>query len=113
MTPCPLAPRHARYPSPHRCAHRHTYISANGGGGWALIQLVMGSAPEGVWTVVQWGDGHGRWYDVEGWRGTLDEVQYQTWWVAPADFGDAPFPVVPSFLLEPAFWGYRCSESSP
>ena len=60
-------------------------------GDGALIQLVVGSAPEGVWTVVQWGDGHGRWYDVEGWRGTLDEVQHKTWWVAPADFGDAPF----------------------
>jgi hypothetical protein len=60
----------------------------------ALIQLVVGSPPQPVeklWTVVQWGDGHGRWHDVQGWRGTLDDVHIKTWWVAPADFGDTPF----------------------
>ena len=60
----------------------------------ALIQLVVSSPPRAVqkvWTVVQWGDGHGRWYDVEGWRGTLDDMRVKTWWVAPANFGSSPF----------------------
>jgi hypothetical protein len=81
-TPVPVVPTPTIVPQP---------TAVNEG---ALIQLVVGRPfppVEKLWTVVQWGDGHGRWYDVDGWRGTLDDVQLKTWWVAPADFGDAPF----------------------
>jgi hypothetical protein len=48
-----------------------------------------------MWTVVQWQDDEGRWHDVEGWQGTLDELQdgegKKTWWVAKADLGKGPF----------------------
>ncbi len=48
-----------------------------------------------VWTVVQWQDDKGAWRDVEGWQGTLDEVQEgegkKVWWVAKADLGTGPF----------------------
>jgi len=48
-----------------------------------------------LWTLVQWQDDKGAWYDVEGWQGTLDEVQdgagRKTWWVAKSDKGKGPF----------------------
>ena len=37
----------------------------------------------------------GGWHDVEGWRGTLDEVSNgvgkKVWWVARANFDTGPF----------------------
>ena len=48
-----------------------------------------------LWTVVQWQDDRDGWHDVEGWRGTLDEVEdnegKKMWWVAKDGFGDGPF----------------------
>jgi hypothetical protein len=48
-----------------------------------------------LWTVVQWQDGEGVWHDVEGWRGTLDEVAggvgRKVWWVAGPHLGKGPF----------------------
>jgi hypothetical protein len=53
-----------------------------------------------VWTVLQWQDEKGRWHDVEGWRGELEEVEIDTagqavglrsWWVADEDLGTGPF----------------------
>ena len=48
-----------------------------------------------LWTVVQWRDDRGYWHNVEGWQGTLDEVQdgvgEKVWWVAEADLGKGPF----------------------
>jgi uncharacterized repeat protein (TIGR01451 family) len=48
-----------------------------------------------LWTVVQWQDDRDSWHDVEGWRGTLDEVEgdegKKTWWVAKNGFGDGSF----------------------
>jgi hypothetical protein len=48
-----------------------------------------------LWTAVQWQDSAGRWHDVEGWRGNLDElansVGKKVWWVAEKDFGTGPF----------------------
>jgi hypothetical protein len=53
-----------------------------------------------LWTVVQWQDPMGTWHDVEGWRGTLDEVKssedgavtgYKTWWVGGEHMGEGPF----------------------
>jgi hypothetical protein len=53
-----------------------------------------------LWTTVQWLDEWGRWRDVEGWQGSLDEivtetdgtvVGHKTWWVARDDLGKGPF----------------------
>jgi len=59
------------------------------------IQLIVSPARAGLWTVVQWQDTFGNWHDVEGWRGTLDDVVgsqgEQVWWVAQADRGAGPF----------------------
>ena len=48
-----------------------------------------------LWTQVQWQDALGAWHDVEGWQGTLDEVQdgtgKKTWWVTGSDEGKGPF----------------------
>ncbi|MCP4542915.1 MAG: hypothetical protein GY832_37830 [Chloroflexi bacterium] len=48
-----------------------------------------------LWTVVQWQDNRGIWHSVEGWQGTLNEVQgavgKKEWWVAGADLGKGPF----------------------
>jgi len=47
-----------------------------------------------LWTVVQW-QRQGVWYDVTGWRGTLDKVVDGTgqkeWWVGHNDLGRGPF----------------------
>ena len=52
-----------------------------------------------LWTVVQWQDASGNWHDVEGWRGTFDDVVIENgaviaqkvWWVAQVDLGKGPF----------------------
>jgi hypothetical protein len=48
-----------------------------------------------LWTVVQWQDTSGNWHDVEGWKGTLDEMVNgegrKVWWVFRADLGKGPF----------------------
>ena len=50
---------------------------------------------QGSWTVVQWQATEGDWRDVEGWRGTPDEiiggVGKETWWVSEDGFGRGPF----------------------
>ena len=50
---------------------------------------------QGLWTIVQWQAAEGDWRDVEGWRGTLDEITNgegkKTWWVAEEGFGRGPF----------------------
>ena len=62
----------------------------------ALIKLnVQPVTQPALWTVVQWQDRLGGWHDVEGWRGTLDEVSSgvgkKVWWVARANFDTGPF----------------------
>jgi hypothetical protein len=53
-----------------------------------------------LWTVVQWQDDRGKWINVEGWQGRLDDVAagedsgvlgYKKWWVAAGDSGKGPF----------------------
>lgn len=55
------------------------------------IRLQMPETNLGLWTVVQWQDQVGKWHDVEGWRGNLDDGFQKTWWVHPANFGQGPF----------------------
>jgi hypothetical protein len=63
----------------------------DGGPIGAYIELHVPDAPAGAWTVVQWQNELDDWYDVEGWRGTLDEQGRRRWWVAKKDFGTGPF----------------------
>ena len=50
---------------------------------------------ESVHTLVQWQDGLGSWHNIDGWRGTLDEIYAdggrKTWFVPEAHFGTGPF----------------------
>jgi hypothetical protein len=57
----------------------------------AYIELHAPHAPAGAWAVVQWQNELGDWYDVEGWRGTLNEHRRRRWWVDQKDFGTGPF----------------------
>lgn len=59
----------------------------------APIRLHTTESLPGAWTVVQWQNEHGNWYDVVGWRGHLDEGQadMKTWWVYPTNYGQGPF----------------------
>lgn len=59
----------------------------------AAIRLHTSKPSAGAWTVVQWQNEHGNWYEVEGWRGHLDEGQadMKTWWVYPTNYGQGPF----------------------
>jgi hypothetical protein len=66
----------------------------NGGGGepiGAHMVLHVPSAPDGVWTIVQWQDTSGGWHNVDGWQGTLDVGHRIMWWLAPDLFGKGPF----------------------
>lgn len=47
-----------------------------------------------LWTVVQWQDAAGNWYDVEGWQGELDDWTKEgrkVWWLSERLFGAGPF----------------------
>jgi hypothetical protein len=48
-----------------------------------------------LWTVVQWKGLLGKWYDVKGWQGNLDQVVdgvgQKTWWLDEANFSRGPF----------------------
>jgi hypothetical protein len=91
------APVRAQGPLPPRMSPS----SGGGGGGGgvhgggeppgAYIELDLQGATADVWTVLQWQDGAGRWYDIEQWRGTLDANGRKKWWVAAKDFGTGPF----------------------
>jgi hypothetical protein len=67
----------------------------SGPSGWAVLELRARPAAAGLWTVVQWQDRLGGWHDVEGWRGTFDEINSgvgnKVWWVARANFDTGPF----------------------
>src|SRR5689334_22639984 len=59
------------------------------------ILLYVHTSQTGLASVVQWGDGLGKWHDVDGWRSELSwltsYVFFQAWGVAPKDFGTGPF----------------------
>lgn len=59
----------------------------------ALIQLETSKSLPGAWTQVQWQNEQGDWYDVDGWRGHLDDgtANMKIWWVSSENFGDGPF----------------------
>jgi hypothetical protein len=57
----------------------------------AWIELQAQPAPAEAWSVVQWQNELGDWYDVEGWRGSLEGNGYRRWWVHEKDFGYGPF----------------------
>lgn len=59
----------------------------------AFIQLQASKSLPGAWTQVQWQNEHGDWYDVNGWRGHLDDgaANMKTWWIASENLGDGPF----------------------
>ncbi len=53
-----------------------------------------------LWTTVQWQHPDGSWRDVEGWRGTLDDIAIEEndavmgqkrWWVSEDHLGQGPF----------------------
>ena len=56
---------------------------------------VHGNPQPELWTVVQWRHPDGSWRDVEGWRGTFDEIVggegRKVWWVSEDGFGHGPF----------------------
>lgn len=63
---------------------------------WLRVQSeTTAPLPVTLWTVVQWQDAQGDWHDVEGWRGTLDEVAKnegrKVWWLPVDLFGAGPF----------------------
>lgn len=57
----------------------------------AYILLQVDAASADTWSVIQWLGDDGNWYDVEGWRGSLNENGTRQWWVDAKDFGTGPF----------------------
>ncbi len=58
-------------------------------GGYFGIHVT--NATQGMWVAVQWQDGLGNWYNVDGWQGELHNNHQQLWWVDKSNFGKGPF----------------------
>lgn len=57
-----------------------------------IIELqVTGVQDADLWTLIQWQDADGRWHDVDGWQGALDDGHSKTWWVGAEELGTGPF----------------------
>ena len=86
QTALALPPRPEPTPAPNPIA---------GGGIELRVQSTQAIDWASVQTLVQWQDGLGSWHDVEGWRGTLDELYSdggrKTWWMSKEHFGTGPF----------------------
>ena len=96
-TPIPQPPPPAlpfRQPSPWAAIELQAQFSP----AWPWSELPWGS----LWTVVHWQDSSGKWQEVKGWQGTLDEIVggatpthswqgRKVWWVAEKDWGTGPF----------------------
>jgi len=104
MPPRPTQPAPSLPPRPEPSPTPPNPIAAPGDAdtAGAQIELNIKFAAEqqarqwpAAWTVVQWQDRAGRWYDVEGWKGTPDGysngVAHKTWWVNQAYLGCGPF----------------------
>ena len=54
-----------------------------------------GVAWQDLWTVVEWQDVDGTWYEVAGWQGGLDKVNgglgWKVWWLEDDLLGRGPF----------------------
>lgn len=87
-----LPPRPTTSPTPVMPTATPTAVPAIPVNG-AAIRLYTSEPAPGAWTVVQWQNEQGNWYDVVGWRGHLDDGQadMKTWWVYPTNFGEGPF----------------------
>jgi len=68
---------------------------AQGGAIELRIQSTQAAEWAAVITLVQWQDGLGNWHDVDGWRGTLDQLfadgGRKTWFISGDLFGKGPF----------------------
>ena len=112
--PSPLPPR-PEPPSPS------PVVAPGEEPGGGVIELLIplasgrwhGEYWQGLWTIVQWKDSFGGWHDVEGWRGTPDEVVdgegKKVWWVGKADLGTGPF----RWLIYQSQKGKLLAQSQP
>jgi hypothetical protein len=91
VTADPLPPRPTLTPRPSLTPQE---IGGAQRGGY--IELDVPTRQITLWTVVEWQDGFGNWHAVEGWQGTLDEINSagigrKVWWVSGGDMGKKPF----------------------
>lgn len=89
------APAAALPPRPNVGGNSTTGSGGGGGGGdsstnGAHIELHIRPRQLDLWTVVQWQDNTGEWFDVYGWQAPF-EGESLIWWVAPSNFGQGPF----------------------
>jgi len=85
----------------------------------ATITLFAPGAAIGDPVWVEYGDGAGNWFKVDGWLGTLDVVTdnllvpYKQWTVFQANFGQGPFRWVVINASNNTVWGISDSFSLP
>ncbi len=103
QSPDPLLPPLPTRPTTDQDTSQVTAASSPAGGFIELhVQLPetwasTSTSWDNLWTVVQWQDEKGTWHTIEGWQGTLDEVEEpllagkKRWWVVEADLGKGPF----------------------
>ena len=82
-----LPPTPAPSPAPRHSAGAHIRLLV-------APEVVGDAAPSVMWTVVQWEDEAGGWYDVEWWCGHLDDTRGRQRLVGqPADYGRGTVPL--------------------
>ncbi len=91
VTADPLPPRPTLTPHPSL-----TPQAMGGSGREGYIELDVPTHQIALWTVVEWQDNFGNWHAVEGWQGTLDEINSagigrKVWWVSGSDMGKKLF----------------------
>ncbi len=91
VTADPLPPRPTLTPRPGP-----TPQAMGGSAREGYIELDVPTRQITLWTVVEWQDGLGDWHAVEGWQGTLDEINSagigrKVWWVSGSDMGKKLF----------------------
>lgn len=63
-------------------------------GAWIELRVPV-EQPQAFWSVIQWEDHLGVRHDIEGWRGSFDQIENgigkKVWWVDQAIFGARPF----------------------
>jgi hypothetical protein len=59
----------------------------------ATVRLHTSASMPGAWTIIEWQNELGDWYEVAGWRGHLDDgnADMKAWWVYPTNYGEGPF----------------------
>ena len=79
-----------RTPSPDNSADSKADAPSRAGDRGSMIVLQSSSADGDDWVTVEWLAGDGNWYEVNGWRGHINNGEI-IWWVSKENLGQGLF----------------------